>query len=1201
MRRSVLAGRAILEQTMPVISQMNLRPVRSIERAVELARLLGYDANPLPYDGSGVGLAGETVRLNSDRSPAKGYGLLISEIDTVPRSLRTLGRKLVEQFHDRPLALLGVRNGSVGWNELVVVRPRLIEGGGGSVSVAKLTIDVERPTAHDAEVVSGLGWDASDPDGAHVRIDKALDVERVTRKFFEGLNQHYQRLLAAITEAGETDAAVLGGLQQAGGADRVALRVVTQLLFCYFLQRKGLLEGDRAWLTRRFQASLTRGGAYYQRVLEPLFYEALAKPGDLRPDDWRRESLPFLNGGLFERHYGDVSLPIPDEVLSADEGLLGFLDQWTFTVSEEAADESEVAVDPEMLGKIFESLIPENVLRKEGTVYTPRPVVQFMCREALVPYLEREAGLDENDARRLLLDDEAFERTTEEHGSDAALALSRRVDAALDRIRVIDPAVGSGAFLLGMMSEIVRLRRLCNEIVNGREAVARDLWLWKLTAIERSLFGVDVNATAIELCRLRLWLSLLVEEETGHVHPLPNLEYRTVCADSLRDFVAGVEVQQTRSGALTLGFDIEDPDRLVALRESYFEAWQPAEKKRLRDELEEAEDELVESIFGRAIENARAAAQARARAAREQGTAALEQQLPDLRRQYQSSDRVFPAFLPAFHAPDVARAGGWDIAIANPPYVGRKEVAQRFDASYRADLEKHYRRTYDLMIHFAFRAFELARTGGIVSMIFNDSIFTSSDAIEFRRFLLPEGASKIRLASVVRTRCFEGKAVNGGVVVAVEAPPEDRPIRYVENHGRPPDELTGASTAVTADESPHAVGRSELWVVERMQYTRLPHRPLFRPSPEALALLDRFEECAAWSEFGRISPSGGADWELLSETRALEHWKETQRKAGFFTRLRDRRFVLLGLVIEGGQGLATADDRRFLAAIERTSEAEKAVRNRAKLEELVLERPDPARLYTKRREAGRTVEEALLDVAAKFRDRQLGWPRIGLVRVALTEAVVNRPVSETEIEEGIGGDVFYVPFEKGDDSTAGGGAAWRRDNPLVIDWSQESVALLRGRAGQSDSYRKPYFRNEHLWGSGGVTWNRIARYLRAREVPPGAIFSDKTPTVRPTEDWLTAQALLALLNAPAIDFIARTLLGSLMQIEIGDIRRLPIPVLDDRSAERLTGLGVRAVAAKAALDRGESGESLGEIESELDGLVRELYGVPRGADLWVVR
>ena len=213
---------------MPPISQMILRTVRSQDDAVVLLGQLGYDAKPLPYDPSVVGLSGAALRLNSDRSPAKGYGVLVAEMDAIPRSLRTFGRRLVEQFHDRPLAILGVRDGSQGWREVVIVRPRLIHAGGGSVSVAKLTIDVERPTAHDAEVVSGLAWDARDAGAAHDRIDKALDAERVTRKFFEGLNGHYQTLLAAVTAAGDADAAVLAGLERAGGADRVALRIVTR-------------------------------------------------------------------------------------------------------------------------------------------------------------------------------------------------------------------------------------------------------------------------------------------------------------------------------------------------------------------------------------------------------------------------------------------------------------------------------------------------------------------------------------------------------------------------------------------------------------------------------------------------------------------------------------------------------------------------------------------------------------------------------------------------------------------------------------------------------------------------------------------------------------------------------------------------------------------------------------------------------------
>ena len=132
---------------MTTVHPHTLRAARSTNGAVELLRLLGYDARALPFAAEAVGLDGAHChRLTSDRSPARGYGVLVAELDRPPRSLRTLGRRLVEQFHDRPLAILGVRNGADEWGELIVLRPRLIEGGGGAVSVRKLTIDVERPT-----------------------------------------------------------------------------------------------------------------------------------------------------------------------------------------------------------------------------------------------------------------------------------------------------------------------------------------------------------------------------------------------------------------------------------------------------------------------------------------------------------------------------------------------------------------------------------------------------------------------------------------------------------------------------------------------------------------------------------------------------------------------------------------------------------------------------------------------------------------------------------------------------------------------------------------------------------------------------------------------------------------------------------------------------------------------------------------------
>ncbi len=471
-----------------MITPMLLRGGRSVDGALGLLRALGYDtAAARPYDLTEVGLSGVGTRLRTHQT--RGYGVLVAEVNELPKSFKTIGRRLVDRFHDEPLVILGVR-GPGSWASFAVVRPRLVRGGGGAVTVARLIVRPSLPTAHDVEVLSRLVWHAGRDDRTNQRaIDQALDVERVTRRFFVELNGHYHRLVDAVADVAEANAAVQNGVERANGAERVALRIITQTLFAYFLQRKGLLAGRPAWLSDSYNARLHEGGGFYANVMEPLCYDALSVPVDQRSERWRTSGIPFLNGGLFERRYGGVSLPLPDEVFSTEDGLLGFLDDWSFTVAEERADETEVAVDPEMLGKVFENLISEDERRDQGTIYTPRPVVQFMCREALVPYLQRTAELSESEARALIDGDEPFDHLTALTDAERSAAAARRVETALSSIKVLDPAVGSGAFPLGMLSEIVRLRRHAHRVIDGTEPSATTLHAWKVHAIQSSLFA----------------------------------------------------------------------------------------------------------------------------------------------------------------------------------------------------------------------------------------------------------------------------------------------------------------------------------------------------------------------------------------------------------------------------------------------------------------------------------------------------------------------------------------------------------------------------------------------------------------------------------------------------------------------------------------------------------------------------------------
>ena len=467
------------------------------------------------------------------------------------------------------------------------------------------------------------------------QLEDAFSVEAVTKEFFNQYAGLFGDIHAALQKLAAKNLAI-GKEFKAKNVSTVdfAKKLLGQIVFLYFLQKKGWLgvAKGQEWGTgpHDFLRRLARGehGAYenfFNDILEPLFYDTLAT--DRGHEAWCKTfkcRIPFLNGGLFEplRDYDwrktDIILPNRlftnierNEAGDIGTGVLDVFDRYNFTVNEAEPLEKEVAIDPEMLGKVFENLIEENLRKGLGSYYTPREIVHYMCQESLINYLdtainsrpeiidaERKAEFGEEKAeqnpltiptRRELVpraDLETFihlgDQISHYEAVETRYAIkmpkgieehARLIDEKLADITICDPAVGSGAFPVGMMTEIVRARSALTPYFN--DVHDRTPYHFKRHAIQNCLYGVDIDPGAVEIAKLRLWLSLVVDEEdVKQIKPLPNLFYKIVTGNSL----LGVEKNL---------FNQQLFRRLEELKPRYFDEPNKDKKVRYKQQIED--------------------------------------------------------------------------------------------------------------------------------------------------------------------------------------------------------------------------------------------------------------------------------------------------------------------------------------------------------------------------------------------------------------------------------------------------------------------------------------------------------------------------------------------------------------------------------------------------------------------------------------
>jgi len=432
-----------------------------------------------------------------------------------------------------------------------------------------------------------------------IKHDEAFDVEEVTREFYERYTDIFHILSEDIAEENPRE-----------DTYKEAQIILDRLIFLYFIQKKGWLNNNKRYLYEnflKFWKKEAKGNSFYSDFLIKLF-QALSSQGNLYKETLG--DVPFLNGGLFEVDPFHSKLPFR-LVIGNDTFKQIFddlLERFNFTVREDTPLDVEVAIDPEMLGKIFENLVlklerGEDLRRKTGSYYTPRVIVHFMCQQSLKEYLVNESEISRSKIDLLFTMSPTGQLSEDELKKLKELISvpqARLLRSLINKAYILDPAVGSGAFLVGMLHEMLSIVRLVDIREFGLECLQRGNYDYELRRqlIETSLYGVDIQEQAVRICELRLWLSLIVDYEKAEgedVPPLPNLSYRIRCGDSLIEKLFGHNVQLNQLVKIDKGRQLID--EITENKEAYFLARNIREKNRIELSTLAKQCELMELLI----------------------------------------------------------------------------------------------------------------------------------------------------------------------------------------------------------------------------------------------------------------------------------------------------------------------------------------------------------------------------------------------------------------------------------------------------------------------------------------------------------------------------------------------------------------------------------------------------------------------------
>lgn len=1077
-----------------------------------------------------------------------------------------------------------------------------------------------------------------DPIPSLKEIETAFSVEKVTKEFFNKYKDLYVDLKKSLEKVIKNDPIVNEEFKEKSiSSDDFAKKLMGQIVFIYFLQKKGWLgvkkeekwgQGPKDFLNNLYLENQDKN--FFNDVLEYLFYEALATDRSQKDDMYDRFNckIPFLNGGLFEPMNGynweKTKILIDNEIFKE---ILKTFNRYNFTVKEDEPLDRIVAVDPEMLGKVFEKLLDVKDKKVKGAFYTPREVVHYMCQQSLINYLNTNLNLPLEDIESfILLGDFTLDfiiRSKVQKSPIYILPESIRnnigeIDILLKEVKIADPAVGSGAFPVGMMNEIVKARSILS-LVKGEERTNYDL---KRETIMNSLYCVDIDSSAVDITKLRFWLSLIVDESSiDNIKPLPNLDHKIMCGNSLIDEYEGIKlfndglfhetfnninrkkelndrldflyIQQgmVLTGKIndfkkaelikkeiekiekelnllspakqdlglqpTLYEKVSDEKihflniqkkikRLDELNSLYFNEDNKEQKEGYRSEIESIQWYIIEETL-KYDDN--------------------EKSLEEIEKYKKSNSKPF--FIWSLYFPEIFLRddSGFDIIIGNPPYKSNKGVNEKLKSAYL----KKYDLSDDLYNYFFLKSFELLKESGTLSFITSNTYFTINSKLNLRELF--QNNLIIELIDIANV--FEDPEVEPAIIVIKK---EDK---------------KGSNYQFTFKDSKKSFKFPKRYIVNIDLYREAPNRVFFTPTNYNLKIYAKFSE--------NVVKLLNKYWNKISNSKKISKYEKELNK--YRKTLKDGDITLLGLITEGGQGLATGDNGRFVGVLEGTKQANRIKETRPEKLYNVIEKYELAELtYINSKEETRSFLNKLgeYDIRQLFDNLKNEYGNNLFGKGYLFRIISNNELFDVEKmtakdkAEGIFGDAYFVPYDKGDKD----GNRWHLNTPYCLDWSHDSVKFLKANSGKKGK-GMPVVRNSKFYFREGFCWNNVlnpnSKFIKCR-LKSKSVHDVASMSLFPVIKNITAKFIVCLLNSTFIFHYQRNFVNNTVNLQMNDFRQFPIIVPSSERLKEFEKIFDEAYKVKkdnftGLISNKQANKMLDSIQNDLDSMVYELYGI----------